>query len=204
MRELVFKKAVALCLLVAFLWGCSGAAFAESLNGLSGMAVRLDNSSMDTDIHKRLYKKYYPVRLTIINKSKDDIRLPSDMYFLSKGKVRGRVPSQEEAYNGAKIHTVRRAVLWCIPPATTVFLLIAVPVVATASMATSAASNTSLKDSIEKVSFRPNYVFAGQTYEGYVFLPKRFKNANEVVLRNIVLKDGTRTDLIVPVSEESL
>lgn len=204
MRELVFKKAMALCLLAAFLWGCSGAAFAESLNGLSGMAVRLDNSSMDTDIHKRLYKKYYPVRLTIINKSKDDIRLSSDVYFLSKGKVRGRMPSHDEAYNVAKIHTVRRTILWCILPATTVFLLIAVPVVATASMASSAASNMSLKDSIEKVRFRSNYVFAGQSYEGYVFLPKHMKSANEIVLRDILLKDGTHTDLIVPVSQERL
>ncbi|HBH19038.1 MAG TPA: hypothetical protein DDX14_08930, partial [Cyanobacteria bacterium UBA9579] len=144
---------------------------------------------------------YIPIRLTVKNTSEDKIQLSKNIYYINEYGEKHLIPSSAIIYEETKRHTVRRAILLGIPLSIITFLVFT-PVVIGGVSAYSISANEKLGDNIKKHTLKPHHLFENDTYSTYIFIPKKHKNAKEIVVKNILINDEVSFDLQTPISDE--
>jgi len=156
-------------------------------------AEKINPQSLMGEVDKKVLKKYIPVRLTVKNNSEDQIQLSKNVYYINEYGEKHLIPSSAIIFEETKRHTVRRAILSSI----SLFVFVIGGVAAY-----SITQNAKLEDNIKKYNFKPQHLFENDTYSTYIFIPKKHKNAKEIVVKNILINDEKSFDLQTPISDE--
>lgn len=159
-------------------------------------AEKPDALYLESEINKRVLKKYIPVKLTIKNKSDKEISLSDKVFFIKINGQETKAPSSNLVYENTKRHSVRRTFLIGIPVTILSFGFLAVPAFV-GIPALSATANGNLQDNINKVKYKPRHLYDNDSLSGYVFIPKKEKNISSIIIKDAGYGDDETFDLKV-------
>ncbi|MDD3012347.1 MAG: hypothetical protein PHC34_01420 [Candidatus Gastranaerophilales bacterium] len=172
--------------------------FADEINRVKFNAEKVDKSFLIGEVDKLILKKYIAVRLDISNKNDKDILLPDKIYYVYKG-VKYKTPSSTLVYQKTKRHTVIRGFATTIAVFPLIFFIVGIPIIA-GTVAYSSTSNGNLESNIKKNIFKSKHIFDDEYYSTYVFIPKKHRNAAEIIIKEVSFDEQT-FDLRSPISE---
>lgn len=181
----------------------SDSSFATEQAKVSLFAEKLDKSSVAGEINDRLLKKYIPVKLTVINKSKDSLILSDKIFYIDKQNKEHKISNINILFQNTKKHPFRRAVLVGIPSTVLTLGLFSLPAISL-SLADSISCNDNLENNIEKTRFTPHHLFENESYSSYIFVPYKYKNIEQVIIKNLSFENNEDFDLKTKISEENL
>lgn len=172
--------------------------FANEENKLVISAEKTDKSFLIGEVHSRVLKKYNPIKLTLVNKNSEAVKLPQMLtYELESGKI-FKVPTSDVIFQKTKVNTAKRTVLSGFAG----LIIFTIPAVA-ASSALCLTINSELQDNIERNLYRQKYLTQENTYTTYIFIPKKYKKVKNIMFKNICSEKNC-SDYKIPIQEESL
>lgn len=159
-------------------------------------ATLVDRHSVEGELEPRIYKKYQILKLEIQNKTDDILYLPARAFYTNEKGQKIRVESAELILKKLKKHPIRRAVIISIPVTVLTWGIFTIPAFA-ASCLTSSSYNSRLQANINKNIYKVSVVPDRYTQEFYVFIPKKHKNLDKLIIENLY------TDSLEPFTVEA-
>lgn len=187
------KKIIAFCLVFLAMFLVNPYCCAQELANIVFTAEKYDKASSEGIIDKRIFAKYQVVKIEVDNKSKDNIFISNKIYY-SNNTNNYKMQSSDNIFSKTKRHTLRRSILWGVPVTVLTFGFLTVPVVA-GTIAYSISANGTLEDNIKRNLAKPKHLYEGDIYTGYVFIPKKYKNVSEILIKDVLINDNDSVEL---------
>jgi hypothetical protein len=167
---------------------------ANESNNIKFSAEKVDKSYLVGEVDKMVLKKYFAVKLDILNKNNKEIAIPDNVYYFYKDNIY-KTHSSKMIYDKSKRHTIVRGII------TFPFLILFVTSpVFVGTITYSITANNNLEDNIKKNNFKPKHVFEDDDYSAYIFIPKKHKKLSEIIIKNVTLEEQ-KFDIKTPVME---